>query len=231
MTAAAIEARDLSAGYAGTPVVRGVNLHVLPGEVCALLGRNGAGKTTTLLTLAGYLPALGGQVFLGGTPTTAPVYKRVRQGLALVTDDKGLFYSLSTRDNLRLGRGEPQRALELFHELEPLLEVKAGLLSGGQQQMLALGRALAARPRVFLADEISGGLAPILVKRLLAALRQAADDGAAVLIVEQHPRLALPIADRAFVLQNGEVVLSGTGEELMGRIGEVEQAYLSEVTE
>ena len=141
----------------------------------ALLGANGAGKTTTLLTLAGELPPLQGQVAFDGIVTKAPLYKRARNGLTFVTEEKSVFMGLSTRDNLRVAGVDMDEALTLFPELERRLHVRGGLLSGGEQQMLTLARALARKPRVLLADELSMGLAPLVVKRLLEAVRAAAD--------------------------------------------------------
>lgn len=224
----ALEARALCAGYGRLTVVRDLDLTVAPGEVVALLGRNGAGKTTTLLTLAGALRPTGGEVRLHGRPDRAPLHERVRHGLALMTDDRAVFHGLTVRDNLRLGQGRQTAALALFPELEPLLDTPAGLLSGGQQQLLGLGRALAARPRILLVDELSLGLAPIVVGRLLGALRAAADqDGTAVLLVEQHARLVLGVADRAYLLVNGRLALQRTAAELFGGgLAALERAYL-----
>lgn len=222
-----LAARDLAAGYNGVPAVRGLDLEVRAGEVVALLGANGAGKTTTLLTLAGALPALAGQVFVGGHATRASVHARACRGIVLVPEERSVFMTMTTRDNLRVGRGSTERALEFFPELRGLLRRKAGLLSGGQQQMLTLGRALASQPRVLMADEMSLGLAPLLVKRLLEAVRQATRErGVAALLVEQHIRAALDVADRGYVLRRGRVVLEGSSSELRARIDEIEQAYL-----
>src|ERR1700716_3635761 len=185
--AAVLEARDLSAGYGPQPVITGVDLEIRPGEVVALLGPNGAGKTTTLLALSGELPPLKGQVLLDGTPTKAALYRRSRNGLMFVTEEKSVFMGLSARDNLRVARVDTDDALELFPELERRLAVRAGLLSGGEQQMLTLARALARHPRVLMADELSMGLAPLVVKRLLDALRSAADNnGTAGLPAEEN---------------------------------------------
>ena len=225
---ATLAAEKLLAGYGKVPVVRELDIEIGKGELVALLGRNGSGKTTTLLTLAGVLAPLGGRIIVDGQETKLPLYRRAQAGLSLVMDDKSIFPALTVRENLRLGRSTVDDVVELFPELVPLLDKAAGLLSGGEQQMLSVGRALACHPEVFLGDELSLGLAPLVVKRLLAAVRKAADEGTAVLLVEQHARLVLPIADRAYVLQNGRVVLSGTGKELRERIREVESAYLAE---
>lgn len=224
---ALLAADKLSAGYRGMPVVTGLDLEVNAGEVVALLATNGAGKTTTLMTLAGDLPPLAGRVLWKGIPTREPLHRRARGGLALVSEQRWVFMGLSTADNLRLGRGGIDRALELFPELRPHLRRKAGLLSGGQQQLLALSRALATGPEILLADELSLGLSPLIVRRLLRAVREAADRGVGVLLVEQHVRQALAVADRAYILQRGRVAMSGTSRELLDNIDEIERLYLS----
>jgi branched-chain amino acid transport system ATP-binding protein len=226
-TAAVIEARGLSVGYGPIPVVSDLDLEVHPGEVVALLGVNGAGKTTTVRALAGELTPTAGQVWFLGAPTTVPLHQRARKGLRYITEERSVFMGLSVSDNLRLG-GQPEaRCLELFPELKPLLGRKAGLLSGGEQQMLTLARALGGDPAVLLIDELSLGLAPLVFERLLVAVRAAADRGTAILLVEQHVRQALEMADRAYVLNRGKVALSGTGPELMDRIDEIESTYLA----
>ena len=224
-----LEAVDLSAGYGSLAAVRNLSLHVGAGEIVALLGANGAGKTTTILTLSGELPPIGGEVRWLGEPATRPLHVRARQGLSLVTEEKSVFMGLSVAENLRLGRGDPALALELFPELGDHLDRRCGLLSGGQQQMLTLARALAGRPRVLLADELSLGLAPILVGRLLEAVRRAVDtQGTGVLLVEQHVRQALRWADRICVLQRGTLVLEDTASSARGRIEEIERSYLDD---
>jgi branched-chain amino acid transport system ATP-binding protein len=203
-----IELRGVSAGYNGQPIVHDIDLTVSHGEIVALFGANGAGKTTTLLTIAGEVQPLRGQVLIHGSAQTQSLYQAAKGGLALLTDDRAIFAPLSVRDNLRLGRGSVESALEFFPELEPHLNRRAGLLSGGQQQMLSLGRILASEPKVILADELSLGLAPLVVRRLLEALRAAALSGVAVLLVEQHVPVALEFADRACVLTQGRIALT-----------------------
>ena len=220
-----LEVRGLTAGYGDVPVVHGIDLDVAAGELVALLGPNGAGKTTTMLALGGVLPSTG-ELRFDGQPMTGPLHRRARRGLGFITEERAVFRQLSTRVNLELGRGGIAGALEIFPELERLLDRQAGLLSGGEQQMLVLARALAAGPRLLLVDELSLGLAPMIVQRLLVALRSAADAGTAVLIVEQHAQQALDVADRAYVLLRGTVELEGTGTELRARIGDIERTYL-----
>jgi branched-chain amino acid transport system ATP-binding protein len=222
-----LDVEELAAGYNRVPVVRSINFDVKPGEVVVLLGPNGAGKSTTLKVLAGALNPMGGKVTWNGEPLTTPLHKRCATIVGYVPEGRPIFRSLSTADNLRLGRGSVDLALEMMPELKPLLSRRAGLLSGGEQQMVALGRALAAKPALLLADELSLGLAPIIVQRLLAALRQAADDGAAVILVEQHLRDALAVADRGYVMSRGEIALQGTKAEMQARIGDIETSYLS----
>lgn len=217
-----LRANGLSAGYYGHPVVRDLDLEVQAGEVVALVGANGAGKTTTLMTLAGALPAMSGEVWFDGERTRAPLHVRARRGMAYVTEERSVFMRLTAAENLRVGKCDEARAVEIFPELEPLLGRSAGQLSGGEQQMLTLGRALARRPKLLLADELSLGLAPLVVKRLLRAVRQVADeDGVGVLIVEQHVNQALRFADRVYAMRRGEIVLAGSAEETAPQLQEM----------
>jgi ABC-type branched-subunit amino acid transport system ATPase component len=221
-----LEARGLCAGYGTQPVVRDIDLTVHRGEIVALLGPNGAGKTTTLLALSGELRAMSGQILLNGKVTKAPLHRRARQGLAYVPEERAVLRSLSCRDNLRLGDGDPAAAVALFPELAERLDVPGGMLSGGEQQMLGLGRAISRQPVVLIVDELSLGLAPLAVRRLFSALREAADRGLGVLIVEQHVRQALAVAHHAHVLQRGTLQLSGPASELLANIDHIESSYL-----
>jgi branched-chain amino acid transport system ATP-binding protein len=230
----ALAVRDLSTGYRGVPVVRELNLEVRPGEVVALLGPNGAGKTTTLETIAGLNRPISGAVELSGENVGGtPAYILARRGLALVPEGRALFPGLTVREHLRLagGRGgsREEELLEMLPELRKCLRRKAGLLSGGEQQMLAVGRALVTRPRLLLVDEMSLGLAPVIVERLLPILRRVADElGASVLFVEQHVALALEISDRAYVLAHGRIRLQGPAAELRERPELLAASYLGE---
>lgn len=222
-----LEARGLTAGYGGGPAVNDIDLVVREGEVVTLLGANGAGKTTTLLTLAGELTPMAGTVVVDGDSRRRRLHHRARHGLGLLTEERCVFMQLTGWQNLKLGRGRPDEALTRFPELEPHLDKKAGLLSGGQQQMLALARVLAAKPRVLLADELSLGLAPLVVERLLRAVREAADEGVAVVLVEQHVRQALAVADTVHVLRRGRIVLSGAAADLRADPEALSKHYLS----
>ncbi len=226
-----LHAENLTAGYLGQPVIRAINLTVSPGEVVCLLGPNGAGKTTTMMTLAGMVPTMSGSVEMFGKTTNEPLYRRAREGLSFVTEERSIIRSLSLADNIRLAQVTLESVTDLFPELKTRVHIRAGLLSGGEQQMLSLGRALARNPRLLLADELSLGLAPLIVNRLLQAVRAAADErGTGVLMVEQHARKALRYADRALVMQRGKLVLTLTGEEARARISEIEDSYLSGTT-
>ncbi|GAA4538617.1 ABC transporter ATP-binding protein [Pseudonocardia xishanensis] len=226
MTAVA-DARGMCAGYGDVAVVRDVDLVLRAGRVVTLLGPNGAGKTTTLRAIAGQVGLMGGDVRFAGRATRMPMHRRVRSGMAYIPENRAVFRSLSCRDNLRLGSGGLAAALAVFPQLETRLDVPGGLLSGGEQQMVGLARALSRRPRLIIADELSLGLAPLVVDELLAAIRAAADDGAAVLLVEQHVRKALTIADEGHVMNRGRIALSGAACRLAERIDEIEGAYLS----
>lgn len=226
-----LNAENMTAGYFGQAVIRELNFSVASGEVVCLLGPNGAGKTTTMMTLAGMVPLMSGSVEMFGSTTNEPLYRRARGGLSFVTEERSIIRSLSLADNIRLARVSQASVTDLFPELNSRIHTRAGLLSGGEQQMLSLGRALAREPRLLLADELSLGLAPLIVDRLLQAVRSAADErGTAVLMVEQHARKALRYADRALVMQRGNIVLSLSGEEARARIGEIEDSYLSGAT-
>jgi branched-chain amino acid transport system ATP-binding protein len=229
----AIKVRDLVAGHNGIPAVRGLDLDVEQGEIIAILGPNGAGKSTTLWTIAGVLPRIGGEIEILGTQIrNEPAHAIARMGLALVPEDRGLFHQLTVAENLRLrqrrkGSVTDKTVFEHFPALEKLATRRAGLLSGGEQQMLALGCALCAEPRALMIDEMSLGLAPIIVERLLPVVRDIATaTGMAVILVEQHVAAALAVADRAYVLSHGELVMHDTAAALAERPELLEASYL-----
>lgn len=223
---ALLAVHDVSLGYAAVPVVRHLDLEVAAREISTVLGANGAGKTTTLLGLSGALPLMSGQVQFAGQPLSGELSANARRGLGLLTDDRSIFKDLTVMENLRLGRGSPELAIESFPALDRLRGRKAGLLSGGEQQMLGLGRIIAGKPALLLADELSLGLSPLIVQKLLAAVRRLADEGAAVVLVEQHVRLVLGVADRAVVLSRGAVAFTDSAAALLHDQDRLTQAYL-----
>jgi branched-chain amino acid transport system ATP-binding protein len=226
------ECRELTAGYGRVNIVRPFDLSADRGAVVAILGPNGAGKTTLLSTMCGLLPRQSGRVLLAGRDLkSGRAAAASRAGLVLVPDDRSLFPSLSVRDNIRAAcarRTDPtDEVLELFPALGERWKLNAGALSGGEQQMLAVARALVQKPKVLLVDEMSMGLAPMIVEHLLPIMRRIADDtGTVVVLVEQHVGLALEVADEAIVLVHGEVVLRGTAAELLHNPDALEDAYL-----
>jgi branched-chain amino acid transport system ATP-binding protein len=231
-----LKIQNLLAGYDGVPAVRNLTLSVNKGEVVALLGPNGAGKTTTLLAVSGLVKVFAGDIEVVGrtVPRLRQAHRLARWGVGHVPENRGVLFGLTVRENLllakRRGRVDLSPALEFFPQLEPLLERRAGLCSGGEQQMIALGRALLAQPQLLMIDEMSLGLAPRIFEDLLQVVRRLVNDGAVgVLMVEQYVEAALEVADRAFVLNHGELVLQGDAQQLLKNRALVDSAYMGEI--
>ncbi len=226
---------NLRSAYGRIEVLHGISLTVNAGEIVTLVGANGAGKTTLMRAISGVQPVTGGSIRLEGKSIGhVPSHARVLLGIAQVPEGRQLFSPLSVEDNLRLGtwarrsadlNGDLARIYDLFPMLASMRALAAGALSGGQQQMLAIGRALMARPRLLLLDEPSMGLAPILVDQILAIIASLKREGLTILLVEQNARAALAIADRGYVIETGRVTTSGTGRALLGD-DRVRAAYL-----
>ena len=226
---------NLRSGYGRIEALHGVSLNVAQGEIVALVGANGAGKTTLMRTISGVQPIFGGRILFDGKPIErlAP-HARVVLGIAQVPEGRQVFAPLSVEDNLRLGAWtQPASGVEasltsiyaLFPMLDGMRNIPAGALSGGQQQMLAIGRALMAKPKLLLLDEPSMGLAPNLVDHVLAVIRALKDEGLTILLVEQNAAAALAIADRAYVLETGRITLSGSAADIRAD-RRVQDAYL-----
>ena len=224
----------LHSGYGRIEVLHGVTLNVARGEIVTLIGANGAGKTTLMQAVAGVQPSAGTIRFEGKDIARVPAHLRVGRGISLVPEGRQLFAPLSVRDNLRLGTWSRsgaeigkgfERVCALFPMLAEMMDISAGALSGGQQQMLAIGRALMAEPRLLLLDEPSMGLAPKVVDQVLDAIRALKASGLTILLVEQNARAALAIADRAYVLETGRIALSGSASEIRND-PRVREAYL-----
>jgi ABC-type branched-subunit amino acid transport system ATPase component len=224
----------LTAGYEDAPVLRDLSLTVGEGEVVALLGANGAGKTTTLRAISGVVHPMDGSISLQGKSLFGTsISGRARMGIAHVPENRGVFFGLTVAEHFRLGhRGErldEEAAYRHFPALAELRDRRCGLLSGGEQQMLAVGRALARHPKLLLLDELSLGLAPLIVERLLPVVREyAAESGCGVLLVEQHIQLALTVADRGYVLSHGELVLQDRADALRGNRDLLMASYFGE---
>ena len=230
-----LEIRGLDAGYGRIQVLHGIDMQVFKGQLIALVGANGAGKTTLLRTISGVLKCAGGRIsLLSKDITKLSADRRVRMGISQVPEGRHVFAGLAVEDNLRLGAyirrdAEVQRDMERMYQLFPVLEEKrkllAGMLSGGQQQMLAMARALMNRPKVLLLDEPSMGLAPLLVKEVFGVIARLKGEGITIVLVEQNAHAALAIAERGYVLETGRIVASGDGRALL-QDDRVRQAYL-----
>jgi branched-chain amino acid transport system ATP-binding protein len=228
-----LQVRNLRCGYGSLEVLRGASLHVRPGEIVGLLGANGAGKTTLLKAMVGLLAPWSGDVRMDGRLIQGqPAWRSVSNSIVLVPEGKQIFADMTVRENLLLGGyHNPDRALQIevvldrFPRLRERIRQLGGTLSGGEQQMLALGRALMARPRLLLLDEPSMGLAPIMVQEVFAEIQRLRELGMTVLLVEQNAVATLQIADRAYVLDTGEITLEGEAADLLHH-PEVQRAYL-----
>jgi len=233
MTERLLAITGLHCGYDGVAVVRDLTLHVDAGEVVALLGPNGAGKTTTLMTVSGMGEIISGSVEVMGAPVPRlrQAHGVARRGVVHVPENRGVFFQLTVRENLQLaktsGKVELDRAVEFFPALGPLMNRRGGLLSGGEQQMLAIGRAIVAEPKLLMVDEMSLGLAPVIYEELMPVVRRIADEtDAGILLVEQHVDLALEVADRGYVLSHGDLAMSGPASELLADRALLDASYL-----
>lgn len=233
-----LDVRGLQVAYGGIQAVKGIDLQIREGELVALIGANGAGKTTTLKTLCGMLQASAGSIHYAGENTAGqPLHSFVSRGLALVPEGRGIFSRLNVEENLLMGayhrRDQAQintdlaRVYKLFPRLLERRKQLAGTLSGGEQQMLAIGRAILSRPRLLLLDEPSMGLAPLIVQKIFETLRQIASEGVTMLLVEQNARLALKTASRAYVMESGLITYADEAATLLGNEA-IRRAYLGD---
>jgi branched-chain amino acid transport system ATP-binding protein len=234
-----LKIRSLESGYAKLRVLKSVSLHVAPGEIVGIIGANGAGKTTLLNTIAGVIRPWSGEIVFNGTSLSGvPAHRVVSRGCVLVPEGRQLFAPMTVEENLVLGaytqyqkhagaavKGELQRVFDMFPILKQRSSQLAGTLSGGEQQMLAIGRALMAKPLFIMLDEPSMGLAPLVVKEILSTISRLRDAGSTILVVEQNSKAVLGIADRGYVMETGSIVLEGTAQELLNNT-EVQRAYL-----
>ena len=221
-----LELSKLEVAYGGIQAVKGIDLHVDQGELVCLIGANGAGKTTTLKGITGLQPVSGGTVrYEGEDVTGAPAFQLVRRGLAMVPEGRGVFGGLTIEENLAMGaytrkdrdgiRADIERVYALFPRLKERRRQTAGTLSGGEQQMLAMGRAMMSRPRLLLLDEPSMGLAPLMVQKVFETILAVSGEGVTILLIEQNAKLALEVSHRGYVMESGEVTLAGDAKELL----------------
>ena len=233
-----LDVKNLEVAYGGIQAVKGIDFHIDQGELVTLIGANGAGKTTTLKTLVGMVkPKSGTITYDGQDATRIPVYHFVSKGLSLVPEGRGVFSRLTVAENLQMGafyrddkdaiEKETEHVYELFPRLKERYKQLAGTLSGGEQQMLAMGRAILAKPKLLLLDEPSMGLAPIIVQKIFEIIKMISDQGVTILLVEQNAKLALEASDRGYVMESGKITMSGPGKELL-ESDAVKKAYLGE---
>ena len=233
-----LELRGLEVSYGGIRAVRGIDLHVMRGELVSLIGANGAGKSTTLRAVCGLEPLAGGEIhYEGQSIAGVPSYMLVRRGLVMVPEGRGIFGQLTIEENLHMGaysrtdadaiQRDKDHVFELFPRLAERRSQSAGTLSGGEQQMLAMGRAMLSRPRLLLLDEPSMGLAPLMVERIFEVIRTVANEGVTILLIEQNARMALEASNRGYVMESGQIILEGRGAALLDD-PKVRAAYLGE---
>jgi len=233
-----LQLRDVKIAYGAIEAVKGISLELAKGELVSLIGANGAGKTTTLNAIAGTLGVSAGELLYDGKRIEKlPAHKRLRQGLALVPEGRGIFTRLTVEENLRMGaycrrdneaiEADMERVFTMLPRVKERLQQVAGTLSGGEQQMVAIGRALLSRPRLLLLDEPSMGLAPLVVEKIFEVIRSVAAEGVTILLVEQNANLALEFSQRAYVMESGTITLTGSGADLLAD-PKVRAAYLGE---
>jgi branched-chain amino acid transport system ATP-binding protein len=237
-TAPLLELKKLEVAYGGIHAVKGIDLEVGEGELVCLIGANGAGKTTTLKGICGLLPVKAGKIFYGGANITGkPAFQLVRRGLAMVPEGRGVFGALTIEENLAMGayirsdsagiKSDIERVYALFPRLKERRRQTAGTMSGGEQQMLAMGRAMMSRPKLLLLDEPSMGLAPLMVQKVFETIVTISAEGVTILLIEQNAKLALEVSKRGYVMESGEVTLSGDASSLL-HDPKVRAAYLGE---
>ena len=234
-----LKLQNLQISYGGIQAVKGIDLELWAGELVCLIGANGAGKTTTLNAIAGVQPIAGGDIlYAGDTINVLPAHKRLRRGVALVPEARGIFTRLTVEENLRMGaysrndkagiEADLERVYTMLPRIKERLPQVAGTLSGGEQQMVAIGRALLSRPKLLLLDEPSMGLAPLVVEKIFEVVQSVAKEGVTILLVEQNANLALEFAQRGYVMESGRITLTGSGDELLAN-PKVREAYLGEM--
>jgi len=233
-----LQLKQLEVAYGGIHAVKGIDLEVGQGELVCLIGANGAGKTTTLKGICGLLPVKAGKIFYAGTNVTGkPAFQLVRRGLAMVPEGRGVFGALTIEENLAMGayirsdndgiKSDIERVYHLFPRLKERRRQTAGTMSGGEQQMLAMGRAMMSRPKLLLLDEPSMGLAPLMVQKVFETIVTISGEGVTILLIEQNAKLALEVSKRGYVMESGDVILSGAASSLL-HDPKVRAAYLGE---
>jgi len=233
-----LELKELKVAYGGIQAVKGIDLHVDQGELVCLIGANGAGKTTTLKGITGLQPVKSGKIHYAGEDITGkPAFQLVRKGLSMVPEGRGVFGALTIEENLAMGayarddraaiKDDVERVFSLFPRLKERRKQTAGTLSGGEQQMLAMGRAMMSRPKLLLLDEPSMGLAPLMVQKVFETVVAIAKEGVTILLIEQNAKLALEVSRRGYVMESGEITLQGEAKKLLSD-PKVREAYLGE---